>query len=217
MLTGALPPDTRLPPERELAKKLQVSRTSLRQAMVILKARGLISIRAGSGAYAKETSEEALVTQLAGNLASFKERVLEPMEVRQLIEPHVARLAAERVTEENLHILEQIAASQKELMDADQSFVDEDIRFHRQIAVTASNRVMLRMIDDSQLMLRDSREISLSTKNGARVSWNGHMAILHAIKEHDSNRAYEAMAEHIAMVSNLIRNYLIGDIRTDRP
>lgn len=217
MLTGELPPGTRLPAERELAKNLQVSRTSVRQAMAILKARGLISIRAGSGSFASDRTGETLVTSLAGTLSSFKERVLEPMEVRQLIEPQVARLAAERATEENVQALEDIAATQRVLMDADQSFVEEDIEFHRQIAVTANNSVILRLIDDSQLMLRDSREISLSTKEGAIVSWSGHMAILHAIKDRDSNRAYETMAEHIAMVSNLIRSHLVDGVKADRP
>ena len=211
MLNGDLSPETRLPAERELAQRLQVSRTSLRQAMAILKARGLISIRAGSGSFANGGPDEVLVTPLAGTLSSFKERILEPMEVRQLLEPQVARLAAERATEENVWILERIAAAQKALMNNERSFVAEDIAFHRHIAVMANNGVLLRLIDDSQLMLRDSREISLSTKKGAQVSWKGHLAVLQAIKNRDSNRAYEAMAAHITMVSNLIRSHMTED------
>lgn len=215
MLKGELTPGERLPPERDLAALLQVSRTSVRQAMAILKARGLVSIRAGSGAYAQAESTSLLVTPLAQSLSSLKERVLEPMEVRQLLEPQIARLAAERAVDEDIHSLEALLDAQKACMAEGRSFVDEDIAFHRQIAASTYNGVLIKLVDNSLLMLRDSREISLSTMNGAQTSWKGHVAVLKAIKNHDLNRAYESMDQHITAVSNLIRRYMAASSMTD--
>lgn len=207
MLRGELTPGERLPPERDLATMLKVSRTSVRQAMAILKERGLVSTRAGSGTYAQIEVSELLVTSMAQSLAHLKQRVLEPMEVRQLLEPQIARLAAERASDEDIRALDALAALQKSYMDEGRSFVDEDIAFHRQIATCAHNDVLIRLVDSSLLMLRDSREISLSTKSGAEISWKGHVEVLTAIKTHDSNRAYESMDHHINTVSNLIRRH----------
>lgn len=203
MLQGALRPGQRLPPERDLAQLMAVSRTSVRQALAILKERGLISVRAGSGSYA-QSSRDLVITDLAGSLSTFKERVLEPMEVRQLLEPQTARLAAERASAEDLRLLSTLLEEQNTRFQAGQTFVEEDIAFHRQIAQSANNRILLQVIDNAQLMLRDSREISMATPEGARISLKGHSQIYDAIRARKPDIAYEAMADHIETVSNLI-------------
>lgn len=208
MLQSALKPGERLPPERDLAQLMGVSRTSVRQALAILKERGLIKVRAGSGSYAQST-RDLVITELAGALGSFKERVLEPMEARQLLEPQTARLAAERASNDDVMELESLLTAQKSRFDKGLTFVEEDILFHRQIAASSNNRILLKVIDDAQMMLRDSREISLATPDGARISLKGHSQIYEAIKNRHPDAAYEAMAAHIETISNLILARLV--------
>ena len=204
MLQGALTPGERLPPERDLAASLAVSRTSVRQALAVLKERGLISVRAGAGS-------SVIITDLAGSLGSFKERVLEPMEVRQLLEPQTARLAAERASSIDLDEMERLLVAQEARYQCGLTFVEEDILFHRQIATSANNRILLQVIDNVQMMLRDSREISLATNEGSRISLKGHTQIYAAIQNRRPDEAYEAMAVHIESVGNLILARLSQD------
>lgn len=203
MLQGALLPGQRLPPERDLASLMEVSRTSVRQSLAVLKERGLISVRAGSGSYTKVTGD-LVITDLAGTLSSFKERVLEPMEIRQLLEPQTARLAAERSSDEDIQVMASLLEDQRQRFTEGHSFVEEDVAFHRQIAMSANNKILLQIIDNVQLMIRDSREVSLATPEGARISLKGHTKIHDAIRNRQPDQAYEAMAEHLESVSNLI-------------
>ncbi len=204
MLQGDLTPGERLPPERDLARLMEVSRTSVRQALAILKERGLIHVRAGSGSYAQAERGALVITELAGELGSFKERVLNPMEVRRLLEPQIAQLAAERATPADVEAMALLIAAQERQFAAGETFVEEDIAFHQRIAVSTNNQILLRIVDDVQLRLRDSREISLSTAAGARESLEGHKQIYDAVKNHQPDVAYEAMAHHIETVAKLI-------------
>lgn len=204
MIQGDLPPGARLPPERDLARLMEVSRTSVRQALAVLKERGLIHVRAGSGSYAKTERGALVITELAGELGSFKERVLNPMEVRRLLEPQIAQLAAERSTPADIEAMALLITAQERQSAAGETFVEEDIAFHQRIAASTNNQILLRIVDDVQLRLRDSREISLSSPAGARVSLEGHKHIYDAIRNHHPDQAYDAMARHIETVTNLI-------------
>ncbi|PSR21047.1 MAG: hypothetical protein C7B45_12485 [Sulfobacillus acidophilus] len=214
MLQGELSPGERLPPERDLARSMQVSRTSLRQALAILKNRGLIHVRAGSGSYTQAEPGALVITDLAGELGSFKERVLNPMEVRRLLEPQIARLAGERATSEDVEIMALLIAAQERQAAAGKIFIEEDIAFHQQIVISINNQILLRIMDDVQLRLRDSREISLSSPAGAQASLEGHKRIYDAIRNHQPDAAYEAMANHIETVANLILANLTHERRS---
>jgi GntR family transcriptional repressor for pyruvate dehydrogenase complex len=218
MLQGELTPGERLPPERDLARLMEVSRTSVRQALAILKERKLIHVRPGAGTFAKTEGGTLVITELAGELGSFKERVLNPMEVRRLIEPQIARLAAERATSGDVDAMALLIAAQEKRIAAGETFVEEDIAFHQRIAISTSNQLLVRLVDDVQLRLRDSREISLSSPAGSRSSLEGHKKIYDAISHHRSDAAYEAMAHHIETVANLILTSLTaanGNISND--
>src|SRR5713226_912832 len=94
----ALKPGDRLPSERELAEQFQVSRVTVRQALSVLQAMGLVESRVGDGTFAGG-SHNSVVTVLAPMLHPPKSTLLEQLELRRLIEPEIARLAAERATD----------------------------------------------------------------------------------------------------------------------
>ncbi|MBX5465100.1 MAG: FadR family transcriptional regulator [Clostridia bacterium] len=204
MLTAELRPGDRLPPERELAQSFGVSRVTIRQAITVLKSKGLLEVRAGEGTYATERSHHLVVAALAAELGSLRDQVVEPIEVRKLLEPQIARLAAERATEEDVEELERIIAAQQVKFEAGEAFVDEDTAFHRRIATAARNRMLLSVVDSTWEMLRTSRALSLSTTEGARLSLAGHREIHEAIRAHRPDEAQLAMARHIDTVSALI-------------
>src|SRR5215813_8997128 len=99
---GRLKSGDQLPPERDLAEKFLVSRTSVREALRALESVGLIEIRPGEGTFVREVSVDALVEPLALVLLSQRAMIEELFEARRLLEPAIAGLAARRATKEEI-------------------------------------------------------------------------------------------------------------------
>src|SRR6185437_15530981 len=102
MRDGEYPAGTSLPPERALAERLRVSRASVREALVALQLMGMVNVRAGDGAVVTPASGEGAVLDGLSQAVS----VFDLQSVRELVEPQVARLAAQNATEEDLGVLE---------------------------------------------------------------------------------------------------------------
>ena len=109
---GRLKSGDRLPPERDLAEKFVVSRTSVREALRALESLGLVEIRPGEGTFVREVSVEALIEPLALVMASQREAIGELFEARRLLEPAIAALAAGRATPEEIQEMERILDEQ---------------------------------------------------------------------------------------------------------
>ncbi len=110
---GHLKSGDRLPPERDLAERFRVSRTSVREAMRALESRGLIGIRPGEGAFVREVSVEALVEPLALVILAQRETIADLYEARRLLEPPIAGLAARRASPEEVADMTRILDEQK--------------------------------------------------------------------------------------------------------
>ena len=100
---GRLKSGDQLPPERDLAEKFLVSRTSVREALRALEPLGLVEIRPGEGTFVREVSIESLIQPLALVMVSQREAIGELFEARRLLEPMIAGLAASRATRDDLH------------------------------------------------------------------------------------------------------------------
>lgn len=195
---GHLQPGDRLMTERELAEQFGVSRVTVRQALSVLQAMGLIESRIGDGTYARK-SEAAIVTVLAPVLNPYG-NLLEQLELRRLIEPEVARLAAERATPMQTQDMVHFIELQEQMLSVGRPFVDEDSAFHLAIARSAGNDLVFRMMASIHDLLRDTREESLRTHEGMVHSLAGHRQILEAIQGHDPTAAHRAMLRHIRKV-----------------
>src|SRR3989449_1381053 len=103
---GRLKSGDQLPPERDLAEKFVVSRTSVREARRALESLGFVEIRPGEGTFIREVSVEALIEPLALVMASQRGAIAELFEARRLLEPAIAALAAGRATPEELSEME---------------------------------------------------------------------------------------------------------------
>lgn len=204
---GHLKPGDRLMTERELAEQFGVSRVTVRQALSVLQAMGLTESRIGNGTYARK-SEAAVVTVLAPVLNPPHSGLLEQLELRRLIEPEVARLAAERATPAQTQDMAHFIELQEQMLSAGRPFVDEDSAFHLAIARSAGNDLVFRMMASIHDLLRDTREKSLNTREGMIHSLAGHRQILEAILRQDPKAAHRATLRHIREVeAGILRNH----------
>jgi GntR family transcriptional repressor for pyruvate dehydrogenase complex len=184
-----------LPPERELAAKLGVSRVVVREAAKKLEQRGLVSIRHGVGVVV--TNNPALPVQhtLERLLPGDKERLRQCAQARLLIEPELAAAAASRVTPSALKKLKAACEAMATNTDWEQA-AQLDIAFHDTIADLAGNKVLAVMLKSVAQLGRLSREVTLKRFGVERA--NGyHARILAAITAGDPAAARKAMKQHL--------------------
>jgi GntR family transcriptional repressor for pyruvate dehydrogenase complex len=201
---GLLRPGDMLPPERELAEMLHVSRGSLREAILSLESMGLVEPRHGEGTVVRDLSAAPLVNQLSAMLVQKRALVGELLEFRLMIEPTLAARAAANATKEEIANLEEILNRQQAKVDQGELAIDEDSKFHYAIAQAARNSVVLKVLDVFMDYLRDSRELSLQVEGRPQRSLNSHRRILNAIARKNPAAAEMAMRKHISTVEGLL-------------
>ena len=201
---GHLKSGDRLPPERDLAERFRVSRTSVREALRSLQSRGLIEIRAGEGAFVRDVSVEALIEPLALVILPYREAVGELFEARRLLEPAIAAMAARRATREELAEMERILAEQSREVAQGRTGMTQDSALHAAIAQSAHNRAIVRIVSALVDLLAQSREESLHTPGRPTRSHQDHRRILRAIRRRDEAGAHRAMLEHLTAVEKLV-------------
>jgi GntR family transcriptional repressor for pyruvate dehydrogenase complex len=197
---GRWAPGDQIPPERELAERFRVSRTSVREALRALEMQGVIDSRQGGGTFVRTADAEMLVGPLAAAILRGRRELAEVLEVRELIEPGIARLAATRVNAEHIAELESLLERQRECIAAERSFVEEDTAFHYTLAKAADNHILLRLHNVILDMLRESRQSYLHVPNRPQMSLRGHEAMLAAVRAKDPDAAYRASLAHISEV-----------------
>jgi GntR family transcriptional regulator, transcriptional repressor for pyruvate dehydrogenase complex len=156
----------RLPSERELAKQFGVSRVTVRQALSVLQAMGLIESRIGNRTFARAGHKALSVTDLASALRVAQENLTEQLELRRLIEPQVACLAAERATDADLDDLLRYISLQEARLSQGVPFVEEDGAFHLAIAQATKNSLLVKMVEGIQELLQESHEHSMRASGG---------------------------------------------------
>ena len=206
ILDGTLPPDRPLPGERLLAARFGVSRGSIRDALRLLETIGLLETRHGQGTFPRELDVNRLVAPLASILAYRSDLRDELLDVRRMFEPAVARVAATRVTAEDLADLQRILDTQRRKLKAGGSAIIEDTAFHAVLARATRNRVVMRIMQTLNDLLIDSRERALRQKGRPERSVQGHEAVVAALRRRDPDAAAGAMHTHIDQIAELLRH-----------
>jgi len=201
---GRLKPGDKLPPERELAVALGVSRTSVRDAIRTLQMTGLLEPRQGEGTVVRELSTEALVAPIASALLTRKDLLADLIAVRKMIEPAMSREAARHATPDEIRQMESILSRQAARLDAGGLAIDEDSAFHDMIARASRNQVVLKVIDVLMDLLREGRERSLQIRGRPQRSLRGHRQILEAIRRRDGDAASRAMLSHLEQIEEML-------------
>ncbi len=197
---GRLKAGDQLPSERELSETFKVSRTSVREALRTLETKGLIISRTGMGNFVADLPIEALIAPLAKLLIEEKTALADVFELRKLIEPHIASLAAERATNRDIDRMKTILERQGQAVNRGETGVEADAQFHFAIGQATQNHALEKLVSGLMELLSHSREESLQTPDRRRASIDSHRKILAAIERHDKTRAQDAMFRHIEQV-----------------
>jgi len=205
ILERTLPPGRPLPSERLFAQRFGVSRGSVRDALRTLEVLGLLEMRHGQGTFPRELSVDRLVSPLSSVLTYRRDLQTELMDVRRMFEPAVARVAATRVTDDDVADLQRVLERQRRKLAAGQSTIVEDTAFHAALARATHNRVAVRLMETLNDLLIESRKQTLRQKGRPQRSFEGHEAIVNAVRRRDPEAAENAMHQHIDRIAELLK------------
>ncbi|MGH7608409.1 MAG: FadR/GntR family transcriptional regulator [Candidatus Dormibacteria bacterium] len=190
----------RFPAERDLAQQLAVSRTSIRQALVVLQAQGFVDIRHGDGAFLRRTRGFG---ESLPRLMERRRRLPEVLEAREGLEVKLATLAAQRRTTAQLADLRTALERMRRDIAAGGLGIEGDRDFHHAVAEAAGNRVLEHLLDEIAEAVHESRVESLSEPGRPPRSCNAHQSILDAIADRDGAAAGAAMLAHLRQVADV--------------
>jgi GntR family transcriptional repressor for pyruvate dehydrogenase complex len=190
---------TALPPERELAERYGVGRSSVREALRMLESRGLIESR-GSGTFVVAAWRNPFQEPLSVVVAGEDVDRAQLFEVRRLLEAEAAALAAKRRTIDQLNLMHETTDDMEIELDSAERFIAADIRYHLAIAEATGNRLLLRLMQAIREGLTEMFGTVFKFPGGPERSVAQHRRINEAIEAEDAERARQLMTEHILRV-----------------
>lgn len=201
ILRGDLRTGDRLPTERELAEQFRASRTAVREAMKTLAQKGLVDMRPGRGTIVIDGTSSALRDSLNRTMRVNHSRSgTELVEVREILEPEIAALAAARATDADIADLQvAVATMDAHLTDAD-AFIAADNRFHQILANATNNTLILTLIHPIVELLSEQRKQIFGVDGGPQRGQQHHKALLDAVRHRDPEAARTAMQAHLQQV-----------------
>jgi GntR family transcriptional regulator, transcriptional repressor for pyruvate dehydrogenase complex len=199
IVDNKLEPGTMLPTERDMIENMGVGRTTLREALRLLETRGVITIKSGprGGPVVRRPRASDLSEALTLILEFEQSSLGDVFEARVALEPTLARLAAARVTDDDVEVLQaSVDAMMGDLVNHD-VFLDENQRFHSLIADIAGN-VVLGVFTETLKTVADGALAGVRyTPNRRRAVAAAHQGIVDALRLRDSNAADAAMTRHL--------------------
>ncbi len=217
IVEGVVKPGQALPPERQLARDLEVSRASLRQALSVLEARGLILSKQGGGNYVCDVVKKSFSDPLLDLIKRHHELKFQVIELRQTLECSAAFYAAERATKQDIETIKKRLAELKAIIPQKKPLAEAraDLELHLAIADAAHNAPLSLMLRNIYSLLLSEIEENLSLIH----QYDNHAAKLHVQHEQmvelvingDSEGAREVVIEHLKLIRDIfIENDLIN-------
>ena len=197
-------PGSKLPPERELAQIMNVSRPSLRAALQALATMNVLEIHPGSGAYVSRLEPDRLVQHLDFIFALDESSVLQLFDVRRTLELRTAALAARSITDHEIADLEQYLVAWDVAYDDDQR-EEADREFHRCIASASRNPILYRFVTVVTQLAKESRCRSYRLPKAIDNTRAEHRALIDALRAHDAAGAEQAMLNHLQGAETFLR------------
>jgi len=212
ILAGEFSPGDKLPPERELAEMFGVSRPSVREALNILTASGLVMSYQGGGTVVKSLVEISAGNPLSDLIKGEQERALDVIEVRKCMEAWTSFYAAQRALPEDLRKLEKLLAEMERNLDGMKPSQDIDANFHIVIAQATHNIVWLHLMqsifDAMKEFQRGVWRAVYLTEDDHRELFRHHLAVYEAIRDRDAERARDAMLAHLTFAEQRSSTYV---------
>ena len=204
VLNGSLKPGDQLPAERDLAQRLGVSRTAVREAVKTLREKGLVEAYSGRGTFITDGTSQAarqsfdLMVKIGQQ--GQQEGLPHLVELRLALEPGIAAMAAERVTDEDLTAMREAIAVMDGAQENAEVYIEADLDFHLALAEAAANPLILSLIDSIVGLLRTERIRIFKVEGGPQRSQVHHKRILSAVERRDPEMARCAMRAHLEQV-----------------
>lgn len=199
--SGGLRVGDRLPPERELGERLGVSRTVVREAIQILRAEGLVKIRMGVGTFVTQSAPNILEGPMSFLQHSESKKIQDLLEVRNVLEPAIAALAAVNARPEHITRMEQAIADMDLYMADGYRYIERDNHFHIALAEASNNSVYLLLINSIVDLLQENRRLAVSVPGAAKRANTFHRRILEAVRAQESKKAFAAMQGHMEQMA----------------
>jgi GntR family transcriptional repressor for pyruvate dehydrogenase complex len=198
---GALKPGDQLPAERELAVHFGVSRTAVREAIKALHQKGLVEAYSGRGTFITDGTSRAIQQSLDLMIKIGQaDSSIHLEEVREILEPEIAALAATRIEEGQLAMMREAIAVMDQQRRDPEAYIEADLDFHLALAEAAGNPLILSLIDSIVGLLREQRIRIFQVDGGPDRGQVHHRRILEAIEQRDPLKARAAMGAHLRQV-----------------
>jgi GntR family transcriptional regulator, transcriptional repressor for pyruvate dehydrogenase complex len=201
ILKGALKAGDQLPAERDLAQRFGVSRTAVREAVKALREKGLVEAYTGRGTFITDGT-----SQVVRQSIELVAKIGQPngsthlAEVRAILEPEIAALAATRIQEQHLVLMREAVALMDLEYDDPDAFIEADLDFHLALAEAADNPMILSLLDSIVGLLREQRTRIFQVEGGPNRGQSHHKRILEAVEQHNPEKARDAMRAHLQQV-----------------
>lgn len=201
---GELTPGDKLPPERKLAEMFSVSRNTVREAIKALAEQDILESRQGAGTFVRDVDADGFADSFAGAIVRKQPRLKEVFEVRKMIEPEIAALAARNASPKEVGWLERVLVDQEEAIASGRPGSEFDQLFHEVLAEATGNSVLKAMIAALHDELAESRAAVLQSKERQEASLDAHKAIVDAVRSGHVMQAEKAMREHLEQVETIV-------------
>ena len=201
IVKGDLKPGDQLPAERELAQRFGVSRTAVREAVKALREKGLVEAYSGRGTFITDGTSQA-VRQSLDLLVKIGQAdgSHHLAEVRAILEPEIAALAASRIQDSELATMREAVAVMDRSGRDPEAYIEADLDFHLALAEGAANPLILSLLDSIVGLLREQRLRIFQVPGGPDRGQLHHKEILDAVERHDPEKARKAMRAHLEQV-----------------
>ena len=212
---GDLAAGDRLPPERDLAKLLGVSRPTLRAGIRSLTTVGILQSKQGAGTFVAEAEESPTLDTSALRLLSALHGFTsdEMFEARIALEMSIAALAAERATSEEMAQLAEEIAGMYASVEKPEQYLVHDMQFHQTVAAASGNRILTALMNMVASILFEYRSKTVKRATDLKDSAEQHHNIYRAIREHDPEAARQAMRYHLVETQRAQRREVSEETR----
>lgn len=201
-----LKPGDKLPTERELAAAFKVSRHTVREAIRALENQNILKSRPGSGTFVIFNEEQELNDVLVRYVSRERDKLSEVFQLRLILEPQIAFLAAQNATDSDIATLEKILSEQEDLAkDGDPArWFELDTELHLAIAKASGNNLLAKVVQLVMGLLSVCRAEAYQTRKRIQTSTEKHRVIVQAISKRDPEQAQKAITDHVVQLEEVI-------------
>jgi GntR family transcriptional repressor for pyruvate dehydrogenase complex len=201
ILKNELKEGDRLPNEREFAEQFNVSRTVVREAIKSLEKEGLIEVHPGKGTFVSTNIQKAVRGSFSTLMRMERsEDWTDLIEVRELLEPGISFLAAQRAEAKNIEDLEKAVSIMDAALEDAEAYINADNNFHLALARSTQNELLVSLVEPIVGLLTVQRKKIFNTGGGPQRGQFHHHRILEAIRGHAAESARQAMLDHLQQV-----------------